>query len=967
MAAGTAQGAVDSLLGRLSSVLMEEAQLLRGVRGDVEFIKDEMESMNGFLLDVAAADRPNHQVRAWAKQVKELAFDSQNCIDRYVQCVSNVPGSGAGVLATLRRAPRLLSTMPARHRTAVRIRELKARARDLGERRRRYDVTVPHVAAPVATGGANTPEDEREDARRRALANATEFLDEDVREVISWLAVELPLGHPQRRLRAIAIVRRQYQEDEYPLTRKVYEHPSLSSCFHLKAWINGVDKYMKRKETLQCILDQLPAPDDNGIAAGGDMNEEARLVKELKDRLKGKRFLIVAANDAYGKVRTEIESAVHDLSVGGGDGDSPASAGSAIIVTTWFPPREPSSDLYKIKNYLNIDALFHEKAVALVGDCCDSDLQEIIRKILTKRGGNFFSMEMFLRALYVNPKRPREQLQILLDSMTFGSIIATHMILFCYNDLPSHYKSCLLYLSILFERMYLPSSSPQDFRVKRTSIVRRWAAENLITRRDGLVATDEAERCFDELVAHGLVRPVDIGASGKVKTCTVHHRVLSFITKMARDEGLVDTDLPPDLACRLSIGNGIRLQQLQHHQMKHVKGAEQFTGCCWGSIHERPIPVEGSEDSRCSMDMDYTEAFLQSLQASPPLGLVEVLDLEGFKGLKKQHLKDICDKVYQLKYLSIRNTDITELPKDIEKLRYLETLDIRQTKIRTLTSKAVVLPKLMHLLAGNIEQQRDDSATRSGGRSFSTVHIPPGIGSMTDLQILCHVEVSNSADELMEVGRLQQLRKLGVVLRGKEARLGHFLRVIERLNECLCSLSLQIELTSSSDTPDLNMEKTAFSPPKFLESLTINGNITGLPRWIKELRQLSKITLCGTSLMDNAIRTLGELTALRCLRLWHKSYIEMRLTFKDDEFQNLKYFLVEGSDITAIHFENGAAPKLEKIVWAFTQLLSLSGVKNLPGLKEIELNGDCDPYLIIQEMAAHPNHPVVIQCQFVRF
>jgi hypothetical protein len=429
---------------------------------------------------------------------------------------------------------------------------------------------------------------------------------------------------------------------------------------------------------------------------------------------------------------------------------------------------------------------------------------------------------------------------------------------------------------------------------------------------------------------------------------------------MARDEGLVDTDLPPDLASRLSIRNGIRLQQLQHHKMKNVKGAEQSTGCCWRNIHERPIPIEDPEDSKYYMEMDYTEAFLELLQVSPPLGLVEVLDLEGFKGLKKHHLKDICNKVYQLKYLSIRNTDITELPKDIEKLRYLETLDIRQTKIRTLSSKAVVLPKLMHLLAGNIEHQRKDAASGSGGRSFSTVQMPRGIGSMTDLQILCHAEVFNSADELMEVGRLQQLRKLGVVLRGKEARLGHFLRVIERLNECLCSLSLRIELTSSSETPDLNMEKTAFSPPKLLESLTINGTITGLPSWIKELHLLSKITLCGTSLMDNAIRSLGELSSLQCLRLWHKSYIEMRLTFKDDEFQNLKYLVVEGSDITTIHFENGATPKLENIVWDFTQLVSLSGVENLPGLKEIELNGDCNPYSIIQHMAAHPNHPVVI-------
>uniref|UniRef100_A0A0A9BE45 Uncharacterized protein n=1 Tax=Arundo donax TaxID=35708 RepID=A0A0A9BE45_ARUDO len=41
------------------------------------------------------------------------------------------------------------------------------------------------------------------------------------------------------------------------------------------------------------------------------MDEEERLAMKLKDHLKGKRFLIVAANDPYGLVRQEIESAAH--------------------------------------------------------------------------------------------------------------------------------------------------------------------------------------------------------------------------------------------------------------------------------------------------------------------------------------------------------------------------------------------------------------------------------------------------------------------------------------------------------------------------------------------------------------------------------------------------------------------------------------------------------------------------------
>lgn len=332
-----------------------------------------------------------------------------------------------------------------------------------------------------------------------------------------------------------------------------------------------------------------------------------------------------------------------------------------------------------------------------------------------------------------------------------------------------------------------------------------------------------------------------------------------------------------------------------------------------------------------------------------------MLDLEGCQGLKNRHLKQICNKIFQLKYLSLRNTDVDELPKEIEKLQDLETLDIRQTKVRAFATKSIVLPKLKRLLAGSIDSPSEE---------FSTVHIPRGIGQMTDLQILSHVEVSISENEVVDIGKLRQLRKLGVVLPGKEAFIKHLLPVITKLDECLCSLS--VRMVAEGDTPqDLDpIGIAAFSPPKSLVSLSISGEIVGLPAWISKLDQLSKITLRGTCLRDtNALCILGNLPRLHCLRLRDRSYMESKITFNKGEFPSIKFLLVEGSEIQNIHFDDGAAPKLEKITWSFTKMQQPpSGVKYLPGLKEIVLNGDCDarPIIqLIQDMAAHPNHPVV--------
>ncbi|KAF0896167.1 hypothetical protein E2562_019660 [Oryza meyeriana var. granulata] len=712
-----AQGALDSLLGRLTAVLVSEAKLLGGVRGDVEFIKDEMESMDSLVAHIMEAQHRDRQVRTWMRHVAGLSRDCEACVMLYLQYVTPGPaghrrgGKCCGLLAYLRRIPRLVRTIPARHRVATRIRELKVRALDVGERRLKYGITVPPAAVV-------TDDDMPPPAR--------------------------PPGWPEA----------DYDEEDLKRRELLYGEPPVQ-------WSDTVDR------------------------SWAEMNH-----------------------------------------------------------------------------------------------------------------------------LYLSLRQYRKNTSRI-------------MLMFCYNELPVRYKTCLQYMSIF----------PQGHIFRRTRLIRRWLTEGLVIDRRisgnnlGSVRSgdhhnssssrplvqleEQAEHVFGALVARGFLHPEITSAAGKIKTCTMHHIVHDFI---ATEASFMDTCIPPDVAHRLSINSGIAL--------------------------EEAAPPESNSPFHRILSL------LGSIPGSDQWQLLKVLDLEDCKGLKKKHLKNIC-KIVLLKYLSLRNTDVTQLPKQIKELQCLETFDIRQTEIRAFSTKSVFFPMLKHLLAGSKgSPSRSSNNSHRFEESLPTVQLPSGTQRMKRLQILSHVDASNNVDDLISIGQLLQLRKLGVVLDGKKAGgMALLFEQIEKLHGCLCSLSIWINhlATSEGTVPETEKIANLASPPKLLQSLNISGITSGLPNWITKLERLTEITLRETYLAEDAIQVLGKLRILRCLRLRCKSYTGTNLTFSAEEFKHLKSLIVEGCDITTISFTNiGAAPKLEMIIWSFASVetLSLSGIDYLPKLKKLELNGD---------------------------
>jgi hypothetical protein len=236
---------------------------------------------------------------------------------------------------------------------------------------------------------------------------------------------------------------------------------------------------------------------------------------------------------------------------------------------------------------------------------------------------------------------------------------------------------------------------------------------------------------------------------------------------------------------------------------------------------------------------------------------------------------------------------------------------------------------------------------------------------MKKLEMLSHVEVSNNVDDIVGVGELLRLRKLGVILHTKkgDGLLDLFFQQIKKLQDCLCSLSIIQQadhlVTNDGIIHDEADEVHALdSGPKLLRDLNIRGIIRGLPRWLAELDHLFKLTLSETYLGEDALGIIGNLKVLTCLRLLSKSCSGSTLDSKKGEFKCLKSLIVQGDEIMSIHFDGlGASLYLKMIVWSFSKMEGMDGIGELPSLKKVELNGDCNLGLVMAQLRSSHEKP----------
>lgn len=124
--------------------------------------------------------------------------------------------------------------------------------------------------------------------------------------------------------------------------------------------------------------------------------------------------------------------------------------------------------------------------------------------------------------------------------------------------------------------------------------------------------------------------------------------------------------------------------------------------------------------------------------------VLRVLDLHDYSTLKDSDIRNIGILIH-LRYLSLYNGNISEVPIQIGQLQHLQTLDLRCTRIKELPTTVSRLRQLVHLFVP------------------AGVKLPNGICKMGHLQEISLLDSNkNSPQVVQELGRLTNIKVIGI-------------------------------------------------------------------------------------------------------------------------------------------------------------------------------------------------------------
>ncbi|CAA7400549.1 unnamed protein product [Spirodela intermedia] len=719
----------DAVLGyavqQIGDLLINEAVFLYEVKDQVEWLKEELKTMECFLKDADTKSKRDERVKNWVRQVREIAYQAEEVVESYV-------------LDTERRRRRRKGFI----RTTVRFLPLRdfIAQREFGNEIEAIQGRIDQISRQKSTYGiedlGGEPERQIDNTvreRRRVVLHAPDAdlvgMDEEKNRILRHL-----LDGSRKRRSVISIVG-MGGLGKTTLAKRVFNE--AKARFSLSVWIDVSQQYSP-ESLLRDILRKLTV---TGVKELEEMTR-AQCEEKLYETLEAENYLIVMDDVWDTEVWKILSRHLPD-----------AQNGSRVLITTRdkkvaraADPSTPPLELRPLSKEESWE-LLSKKAFPNQEDIeaiCSESLRNLGKEIARKCGG--LPLALVVLGGLLSTKDPsfwawkRLADTLVWENMEEGRVCLDILAL-SYEDLPRHLKWCFLYFSSL----------PEDFEIEVDKLIRLWIAEGFVEQREGETLEETAEDYLEELVQRCMVIRVQDESGPIIEvSCRIHDLLHDLTVAEAKEVGFLVSHGIRDDEGVSQLDSSVRRLSLQ--------GEKTW---CWDSKSTPRLRTFLSFGTRCQVDIN-------RVFSDRDLKLLKVVDLEG--ALFDELPEEVGDLIH-LRYLCLKNTGITSLPSSVAKLRHLQCLDAKWTEIKTMPRgvwkiealRQVIVPEKVEpemLVAGlsNLQVLKEVRAGR---------WIDSCLGSLTSLRELqirgikdCHHPALSSW-----LLKLPRLKKLG--LRGE--------------------------------------------------------------------------------------------------------------------------------------------------------------------------------------------------------